>query len=527
MRIASYILPERLRKNPLYSLACCLVFFVAAYELSQYILEGDFTGLAYIGIACLIGVGAIWMLNNWRIGTFIFFGWICFEDLFRKYLGNNMAIYFAKDVLIAIVYLSFFNAYRRKQVRLFKPPFYVPLLILVWFGFLQVFNPASTSIFYGIMGMKLYFYYIPLFYVGYAFFRAEIDIQRFYVYLMILVFVVTGLGIAQAILGHTFLNPVVIQGDIRELSTGYRVSPISGLIVYRPTSVFVSNGRFASFLIPAWLFSFGFGTYLLLRSREHRLVTSLALAFTTVAIALCASRGSVMWTLGSAVVCILAFLWGCPWQHGQLVRVLRGLWRSLFVVVSALALAFILYPDAIKGRLAFYWETLALSSPASQLVNRSETYPLANLILAFDHPRWPYGYGIGTSSLGTQYVARIMHAQPMHISVESGYGTLIVELGILGLILWLIMSAVLIVSSWKIVLKLRNSPYFSLGFVIFWYSFLFVGPYIFAGFAAYEDFLINSLFWFSLGILFRLPGLPLSRSNLNPLTPNPGELRSA
>lgn len=507
MRIATHILPGQFRKNPLYSLAGILVFFFLAYELSQYVLAGDIIGLVYIGIAFLFVVGALSMLNNWRTGTFIFFGWIFFEDMFRKYLGNNMAIYFAKDALVAVVYLSFFIAYRRKQVQLFRPPFYVPLLILVWFGFIQMFNPASTSIFYGIMGMKLYFYYIPLLSVGYAFVRSEADIQRFYVYLMVLTIIVTSLGIAQAILGHTFLNPAVIQEDIRDLSTTYRVSPITGLIVYRPTSVFVSTGRFTSFLTPAWLICFGFGTYLLLRSREHRFVTFLALASTTVAIALCASRGAVMWTLGSAIVCVLAFLWGCPWQRGQLVRVLRAFWRSFVVAVLALVLASFFYPEAIKGRLAFYWETLALDSSSSELVNRSKTYPLANLMLAFDHPRWPYGYGIGTASLGTQYVARIMHAPPMGIGVESGYGTLIVELGILGLFLWLVMSAALIVSSWKIVLKLRSTSYFSLGFVIFWYSFLFVGPYIFTGFAGYEDFLINSLFWFSLGILFRLPAL--------------------
>jgi hypothetical protein len=69
--------------------------------------------------------------------------------------------------------------------------------------------------------------------------------------------IIVSLGIAQAIIGHTFLNPTIVAEDIRELSGLYRVSPISGLIMYRPTSVFVSTGRFGNFLLVTWLLVFG------------------------------------------------------------------------------------------------------------------------------------------------------------------------------------------------------------------------------------------------------------------------------
>jgi hypothetical protein len=54
---------------------------------------------------------------------------------------------------------------------------------------------------------------------------------------------ICSLGIAQAILGHTFLNLEHPAEDIKDLSRPYRTAPISGVIVYRPTSVFVSDGR--------------------------------------------------------------------------------------------------------------------------------------------------------------------------------------------------------------------------------------------------------------------------------------------
>src|SRR5215475_793876 len=148
-----------------------LLLFVAAtlvlaYEAAGFILAGDTTGLIYIGLALLVAAFVISMLNNWRRGLYIFLVWLLFEDLARKFLGNNMIIYFAKDFLAAVVYLSFFLAWRRKQVQSFRPPFLVALLVMVAFGFLQVFNPGSPHIVYGLLGMKLYFYYVPLMFVG-------------------------------------------------------------------------------------------------------------------------------------------------------------------------------------------------------------------------------------------------------------------------------------------------------------------------------------------------------------------------
>ena len=507
MRLASQVLPGQFRKNPLYLVVAIFLFFYLAYKLAQYVLAGDLTGLAYIALGSAVAASLTAILSRWRTGLYVFLGWLFFEDLARKYLGNNMAIYFGKDILVGMVYLSFFLAYRRRKRQTFTLPFRLPLLLFFWFGLIQVFNPASTSLVYGILGMKLYFYYIPLIFVGYALIDKESDLQKFYLRLLGLSLVVVLLGIAQSILGHTFLNPTIMAEDIRELSTNYRVSPISGVLVYRPTSVFVSAGRFAFFLVPAWLFAFGYGSYLILRTRKGRLLTMLTLGAITVAIAMAASRGTLLWTLGSVIVCVAAFLWGCPWQRGQLVRVLRSFQRALLIAVLSLGIAIFLFPTEIASRFTFYWETLSLSSPSSELLQRTGDYPIQNFLYAFNSPRWPYGFGIGTASLGTQYVARIFHVPLTGFAVESGYGSIVVELGVVGLFLWLIMTSAIIISALKVVRKLKGTVWFPIAFVIFWYASLLLFPYTYAGLAPFQDFILNSLLWLSLGILFRLPKL--------------------
>jgi len=507
---AAQVLPGSLRRSPLVVLGFVLLFALAAYGAARFIIADDLQGLVFVAMAFVVCALVIAILHDWRKGLYFFLAWLLFEDLARKYLGNNMVIYFAKDLLLLVVYLSFFAAYRRKEVSGFRPPFLMPLLLFVWFGVIQVFNPASTHIVYGLLGLKLFFYYVPLVFVGYALLNSEAELRRFFFLNLGLASIIAALGIAQAILGHTFLNPSTLGEDIRELSTLYRTAPISGLTFYRPNSVFVSTGRFGNFVLVTWLLVFGFAGYLLLRHKRGRAFAFVVLALAAAALILGSSRGIVMWGGGSALIGSLAFVWGAPWRQREVVRVLRTVQRAFAGVVVAVALLFFLFPEALLSRVAFYTETLSPSSSASELQNRTWDYPVRNLLDAFGYERWPYGYGIGTTALGTQYVAKFFHAKPPVLGVESGFGTLVVEMGIGGLLLWLVMSIAIIFSAWRVVKNLRGSPWFPIAFMIFWYAGLLLIPMTYSGMQAYEDFVLNAYLWLLLGVLFRLPTLAVS-----------------
>jgi hypothetical protein len=497
----------RYSRSPALTLIAFAGLLCLAYEAAQLVLEGDvstlvMSGLVVVGMAIVVAI-----LNDWRRGLYLLLGWILFEDLFRKYLGNNMAVFFAKDALAIVLYISFFAARRERLTKGFKPPFLIPLLIFIWFGVIQMFNPASTSIFYGLLGMKVYFLYIPLMLIGYSLIETEVDLRRFFTFNAVMILIVTCLGIAQSILGPKFLNPAVLQDDIRELGSLYRISPISGLSAYRPTSVFVSAGRFSNFLIVCWVVALGFAGYLLLRSRRGRNLAFICVGIIAIGSLMSASRGVFMWNMVNAMVVGAAFLWGAPWRQGEARRILRIIQRSLLVVGLALLVMMTFFPDKVASRLAIYNETLSPDSPTSELAFRARDYPLKNFLLAFEHERWPYGYGIGTASLGVQYVVRIMHAAPMRIGVENGYGQLIVELGVAGLVLWIFLSVAISVSAWRVAKRLRGTPWFPLGFVIFWYAFTLLIPMSYIAFVNYQDYVLNAYLWILLGILFRLPQL--------------------
>lgn len=470
------------------------------------ILDGSRESLIYFGLACVGIFGILRIAVDWRNGLYFFIIWMLFEDFVRKYMGNNMLIYFGKDFLVAIVYVTFLSALRRKVVKPLELPFLLSLSIFFWFAVLQVFNPNSPSLLLGVLGLRLYFYYIPLIFLGYNLLKSEKDVYGFFRFNFILACVIAGLGVAQAILGHTFLNPQVSAEDIKSLSTLYRYAPISGQRLYRPNSVFVSDGRFASYLFVIWIIAFGFAAFVLLRRAKHeKWLTYITMGIVTVGIVLSGSRGSVMWSGGAGAICIAAFLWGAPRRHGRLTRMVGALQRVLVVGGVGVFILMITYPNAFDSRAAFYSETLGIGSPGSELHARSIDYPLKNFLLAFEGPHWLQGNGTGTASLGRQYVQRILRVDIQTIDVENGYGSILIEFGIVGLILWIVWTVTVSWTCWRMACRLKGTELFPLGFVIFLYVTLLFIPLCYTSSASVQNYVLNVYAWLLIGVLFALP----------------------
>ncbi len=229
-------------KQQFITLAVWLIGLWVAWTLGHWVADAQTHLLMVVAIGFALLVIGLVILHNWRAGFYFFLVWLLFEDLIRKYLGNNMAIFFAKDCLAALTYISLLVAIRRKQARAFHPPFLVFLSLFFWFAVLQVFNPYSPSVFYGFLGLKVDFFYIPLMFLAYALIRDERDLHRFLLIFMLLAVVISGLGIAQGILGPQFLNPPTLQHDIRELGSLEKITPLTNQIFFLPCSVFVSSG---------------------------------------------------------------------------------------------------------------------------------------------------------------------------------------------------------------------------------------------------------------------------------------------
>jgi hypothetical protein len=208
----------------------------------------------------------------------------------------------------------------------------------------------------------------------------------------------------------------------------------------------------------------------------------------------------------TALMMTAAILWGAPRRWGQGRRLVSALRYAFVGAGLGLILLVQFSPKIFGANWAFFAETMSPTGSGSELEYRVLEYPLINLKLAFEHPDWLLGYGTGTDSLGGQYIAELLHA-PRHYDVESGIGTLIVEMGILGPILWLGWVCTLLVTAWRIAKRLRQTPYFPVAFGIFWYAFILLIVMTYMSMNAYQNFVLNAYLWVMVGILFRLPYL--------------------
>lgn len=496
-----------LRDHRITGLLWLLLTLAGVCLAANWILSGSAQDLIMATLVIMVAAILLTIFSNWRSGFYFFLVWLLFEDLARKYMGNNMLIYFGKDALVGVAYVSFFIAVRKGQAALFRPRFLIPILLFFCLVAIQVLNPASPHMLYGLIGLKLYFYYVPLMFLGYSLVQSGEALRKFLIFNLCLATVIALLGAIQAVRGPEFLNPSELESNIRSLATLKRIAPISGAVVYRPTSVFVSDGRFAWYLILMWLVGSGAAGYLLLSAKRGRVLTFLSLGIITAALILTGSRGGILWTGGSALVVTAAFLWGAPWKQREALRVIKTIRNGLLVCGLGLALMVWFIPEALGARWAFYSETLLPSSRYSELSNRVGDYPLQNLLAAFRDPRWLYGNGTGTNSLGVQYVSQFLHVAPPTVGVESGFGSLVIETGILGLVLWIVWTVALLLSAWGVVRRLKGTPYFPIAFSIFWFAFLLLLPFTYQGMAPYQNFVLNAYLWLLVGMLFSLPNL--------------------
>ncbi len=463
--------------------------------------------VALTGLLALALLGVLLALRDWRTGVMLLLVWLAFEDLPRKYLGNNLLIFFGKDLLAGAVYVSFLLQLAARRVQLFRASFLVPLSLFMGLGAVQVLNPHSPNLLYGIMGLKIYCYYVPLMFVGHALIRDHADLDRLLITMLSTALVVAALGLTQAVVGIEFLTPQDLAPELEALGRELRTAPISGLSFYRPTSVFVSEARFGSYMFLMFVLAVGTWAYTHLARRRWEWLAGATVIFTAFGLFVHGSRAGVLYGTASAIA-ICCALFGTRLLDFASRRSLARQLGVISVVIGVAAAGYALaFPVVVAARWAQYAETISPFSPASELFWRVWGYPWLNLKGAFAPPTWLVGQGIGVASLGVQYLAPIVGAPSSVIPVESGYGTLVLELGIGGPILWIAWSAVLVFAGVRAVRRLAGRSTLPIGVSILWFAFVLLFPLTFGALNAYQNYLYNALFWLLVGVLFRLPML--------------------
>lgn len=371
----------------------------------------------------LLGLGGVLLflvgMFRWRSMLLPFFVILYIEGLFRNLL-DTPAVLLVKDVLLAGIYAGFL-LYALKHRRWLALPVSLGLPLACFFALsvLQMFNPALESLAIGLVGLKTYFYYLPLMLVIPAVLRTERDLFRFLTALLLLAIPVAAYGIVQYFQGpeaYAALGPAFRRATFVVVGEFYE-----GAVLFRPSSTFSWPSNFAVFLFFSTLVAV---VAVHLHGPRHLRRTGwLALPVVLIATVLSGQRG--LYVLLPATLLLALFV---VRSAGAILR------TSLALIVIGLGL-YSLAPPAILGRFA-----TILFNEGGVIGSRLEGgwgY-LARALL-----QSPLGRGTGSSALGTRYITTTGF-----VFTESQFARVASELGMPGLLTFLWLYLALLWYSW-------------------------------------------------------------------------------
>ncbi|MEL7357719.1 MAG: hypothetical protein AAFN40_14260 [Cyanobacteria bacterium J06560_6] len=416
---------------------------------------------------------------------------LVFEGAIRKWLlpGLSDLVFFGKDFLLLIGYLIFFFGTSKKHSKMatwgrktYNLTFVLVLLNFLW-GAVQAFNPSLGSILVGLLGLKIYFFYMPLALLLADLFDSELELKSFLIVYLSLAIPVGLLGALQFISPPTSPLNIYVPGADNGLATfrDLQISRVSGTFSYL--------GSYGYYLITcfALLLSF-FGTKLSLRQSSLLLTSSI---FVFANGLMTGSRS----TVGSLLlISFFFFSFLLLTYRKQFFKVFFNLFLVFLLSGISISLLFSGSLDAFLYRAS---NTSDVSSRAEALLEEPLKFSQLNGLLD--------GYGIGATYQASNRLRQVLRLpQGRHIPVyyEPELGRIMLELGFLGFVMWYGLRSVILVNLFLLQLRIKSPFLKNLAFV----AFMLHASQLVFGFLVF-NYVSGIYYWLTTGFLLLLPKL--------------------
>jgi hypothetical protein len=450
------------------------------------------TGLPILAV---ITVAAIF--HRWRCGVYGVFVWLFVGDMIRRLIpGQPPAVMLIGDILLVITFCSFFFRIMIRGKGLWMPPFVITLLLFVAIVVINILNPNSPGILFGIIGLRSYLWYVPLLFLGYYMFTTEDQLLRFcrvlvYAAIPLLVF---------AVIQYMFHDSAIAL--LRPFEAGHQdrsFSLVEAAVVRKISSVFGDAQRYA--MVSMFLFFLGMAVYL--RSPNSKLLLRAAIMCSFLGVIISASRAAFILSLMGFIAFYLLAL-----RPGSFHLGTRTVKTVLLVVLMLPVLLFAIF--RYGGDVGL----LQVSAFYFAIVERIP-WMFGDIGGVFTEVSY-WGHGTGAMSQGLHYISggEEWYAKQLALrrgGFESGISKLVFELGIPGLMLfYLLWGSVL----YKIANELKkiNSFYFkNIAIAVGIFLSLVLVRFSFIHHQVLGDAAILTIIWFFTGVVFGLKRLRTSR----------------
>ena len=474
-----YLLKHFLQKNDMVALGIALFAGCISFFLRNQ-------GLLWVPFALLGGL--VWL------GVLIFrWKWALYGLLlYLPFVGVPVVVFYPsqmpillKDFLFVIpAYLGFFleNRYRKTLVFSAFPKTVVwSLLALAALVFLHLFNPASAGWLVGLVGLKVWLFTIPLYFLAYYLIDSKEQLFRLFKWMLVIALVPTAIGSAEAILlvlGRTELVYPIYGAAAKSMFHEYRINVLGGVGLPRVPSTLTFVFQYFNYCLA--MVAIAYAMWRVKFSPKHRrgYWELFVLCFVTLAGILSGARAAFIFIP-------LYFILAQIWDRGMLRLLALGL-----ALIVSLGLAMMI----LGGNLfATYQEMINLAFIYAFKTQLNEFMRALQLTYL--------GLGTGMNTGAARYVSDLA----LIYGIENYYAKAVVEFGIPGLIVLVSLFLAILGSGWKNHNRLRDVElravssgilaYLALTMIYQWKGwFLDLDP-------------VNVYFWFFAGLLVRLPHL--------------------
>lgn len=413
------------------------------------------------------------MTRTARCLVYAVFVYTCVEGLVINILFPAKLPYLYKDFLILALYLAVLAPDLNRVFNLTPTAaglnWSLAIFAIVVGVYLLV--PTPVTVMSKLVAVKQRLYYVPLVYVGYLFLATSEDLRR-----LVLVAAVSAIPVSIFGIYLYFEGPDALVRLGATYSAIIYTPSAAGASYWRVPGTFTSPGQYGAYLAFNLVIVAGL---VAARGvpRVVRIVLGIAIVLIVLAMLTSGSRAAML--VASASVA-LAFM-----MSGRLTRV--GLWSlGLYAV---LAYGFVVLGPGVRERFG--------SIASYEHVERFQRTYFGQLFL----PRLlesPGGLGLGTATIGARHFSEFREV----ILMESYLGILAVEMGVLGLVAFLLVVWQIL----RLVVRFRAlmaaSPEGVLWLAMV--SYLVQGCAILPVSTGLDSTPTNLYFWFVLGASIRL-----------------------
>lgn len=383
--------------------------------------------LALFGASVLLWLAVV---ADWKQVVFFVLLWLLIEALPRRYLIDEPALTLAKDALLGLAYAKALWSLHRSggfsMIRL-HPLLWTVLLMLSSWVIVQLFNPLLPSLYLGLLGLRAWLWWLPLLLLAPLCFHSKDELFAFVRRYVSLSIPLCLLGGIQLFVGRDH----ILNRNYLDFEITYEFPVSVGVNLVRAISTFASNGIFAQYL-----FFIIFLTFVLLQAKSAQIGllqrTALMIALP---VGLVSNAGSTVPMLAGILLPTMMVVGGG----------LRGTARALlplalFAAVAGAAL-YVISPAMIRSATARIVSPLAAPrSGMDHSMNALDRAERAMEAVLLGLNTAPLGHGVGSASLGAQYVLGGRQRASELAPIEGGFARIAWETGVVGLLVFLLLE---------------------------------------------------------------------------------------